>query len=206
MRFPHRQLPPITRKLSFRNSSEAAVTLPVSVDQAAITVSAEEIVVPGGGRVVVGGIAVAVGFTAEAEMYELTVTTLRLPKGVYSVDALVHGDGEHTWASTGKIVLDRPTAITIDARQGEEVGAWFDRAVVREFVGIDAVYPAGGVRVQTGVSPRTGRGRPRRSTSRGSRSPSGRRWTSGTSAPDGRCSPVGGAGCGRGTAWWRPRI
>jgi subtilisin family serine protease len=209
LRFPHQQLPPITRKLTFRNSSERAVTLPVSVDHAAITVSAGEIVVPGGGavdvevtldpakvavgsgggRVVVGGIAVPVGFTAEAEMYELTVTTvgrdgkpseaevsaleldsgasedfaqpvggvtkLRLVKGVYSVDAVVHGDAEHTWASTGKVVLDRPTAVTIDARQGKEVGARFDRVLGRRFVGIDAVYAAGRARVQTGVSSRT---------------------------------------------------
>ncbi|MFS8098471.1 S8 family serine peptidase [Lentzea alba] len=209
LKFPHTQLPPITKKLTYRNASAQAVTVPINANHAAITTSAKEITVPGGGsadvevtldpakvavgsggaRITAGNSALAVGFTAEAEMYELTVTTigrdgkpsvaevsalnigsgdgedfappvdgvtkLRLLKGSYSVDALVHGDHEHTWASTGKIELDRPLAITIDARQGKGVGAKFDRTVARKYVGIDAVYQAGGSRVQTGVSTRS---------------------------------------------------
>ncbi|KJK49842.1 hypothetical protein UK23_12575 [Lentzea aerocolonigenes] len=209
LRFPHTQLPPITKKLSYRNGSAQAITMPISVDNAAVEVSASEIVVPGNGsvdvevtldpakvavgsggaRITAGGVVTAVGFTAEAEMYELTVLTvgrdgkpsdaevsaleldsgesvdfaqpvggvtkLRLLKGNYSVDALVHGESEHTWASTGKISVDKATTVTIDARQGKEVGARFDRAVGRKYVGLDAVYQAGGGRVQTGVSSKT---------------------------------------------------
>ncbi|NKE58100.1 S8 family serine peptidase [Lentzea sp. PSKA42] len=207
--FPHVQLPPITKKLTYRNVSAQPVTVPISVDHAAIKAGAERITVPGNGsadvevtldpakvaagsggaRITAGSSAVAIGFTAEPEMHELTVTTigrdgkpsdaevsaleldsgesqdfaqpvngvvkLRLLKGNYSVDALVHGDHEHTWASTGKISLDKPTAITIDARQGKEVGARLDRKVGRKYVGVDAVYQAGGSRVQTGVSTRS---------------------------------------------------
>lgn len=80
---------------------------------------------------------------------------LRLAAGEYSLDVLVHGDREHTWASTGKIRLDRDTAITVDARQGKEIGARFDRVVGRKYVGMDAVYRVGGGRVQTGVSTRS---------------------------------------------------
>jgi subtilisin family serine protease len=209
LKFPHAQLPPITRKLTYRNASAHAMTVPISADHPAISLGAREITVPGGGtadvevtldpakvavgsagaRITAGTSAVVAGFTAEEEMYELTVTTigrdgkpahaeisvlnlgngdsedfaepvngvttLRLEKGSYSVDALVHGDRQHTWASTGKIALDRPTAITIDARQGKEISARFDREVTRKYLGVDVVYRAGGVRMQTGVSSRT---------------------------------------------------
>ncbi|MEV6242175.1 S8 family serine peptidase [Lentzea sp. NPDC051838] len=209
LRFPHAQLPPIVRKLSYHNGSPRPVTLPVSSDHDAVKVSVGEITVPGNGsvdvevtldpakvavgsgsaRVVAGDVVTAVGFTAEAEMYELTVVTvgrdgkpsdaevsalelesgenvdfaqpvggvtkLRVLKGSYSVDVLVHGDGEHTWASTGKISVDQPTVVTVDARQGKEVGARLDREARRKYVGLDAVYLAGDARVQTGVSSRT---------------------------------------------------
>ncbi|WP_232837195.1 molybdopterin-binding protein [Lentzea terrae] len=203
------QLPPITKKVIYRNVSAEDVTVPVSVDHAAVAVGDSRITVPGNGsaevavaldpakvavgsggaRVVVGDSVVAVGFTAEPEMYELAVTVvgrdgrpadaevsalelgsgdsvdferpvdgvtkLRLVKGSYSVDVLVRGDREYTWASTGKISLDRATAVTVDARQGKEVGVRLDRQVARKYLGVDAVYQAGGGRVQTGVSTRS---------------------------------------------------
>lgn len=209
LRFPHAQLPPIAKKLTYRNVSAQAVTVAVASDHEAVRVGAGRITVPGNGtadvevtldpakvvvgsggaRITAGGGSVVVGFTAEAEMYELAVTTigrdgkpadaevsalelgsgdsedfaqpvdgvvrLRLPKGSYAVDALVHGDRAHTWASTGKIGLDRPTAVTIDARQGVAVGVTLDRAAERKYLGLDAVYQAGGARVQTGVATRT---------------------------------------------------
>jgi hypothetical protein len=103
----------------------------------------------------VGALDLESGESSDFEAPVGGVTRLRLAQGEYSVDALVHGDREHTWASTGKIRLERDTAITVDARQGKEIGARFDRAVGRKYVGIDAVYRAGGARVQTGVSTRS---------------------------------------------------
>ncbi|MFI6102512.1 S8 family serine peptidase [Lentzea sp. NPDC051213] len=209
LKFPHAQLPPITKKITYRNASALPVTVPVGADHPAIRTGAGQITVPGNGsvdievtldpakvavgsggaRITAGATTTVAGFTAEPEIYELTVTTvgrdgrpsvaevsalnletgdsedlaqpvggvtkMRLLKGSYSVDALLHGDGEHTWASTAKIVLDRPMAITVDARQGKEVGAKLDRAVARKYLGLDAVYQTGGGRVQTGVSSRT---------------------------------------------------
>ena len=209
LRYPHVQLPPIVKKLTYRNVSAREVSVPVASDHAAVKVSSKEIAIPangsvdvevtldpaavaigsGGARVTAGAARTVVGFTAEPEMYELTVTTIgrdgkssdaevsvlglesgehedlaqpvngvtktRLLKGSYSVDALVHGDGEHTWASTGKFVLDRAVAITVDARQGVPVGAKLDRAVKRKYLAVDAVYQTAEGRVQTGLSVRS---------------------------------------------------
>ncbi|WP_186763383.1 S8 family peptidase [Lentzea tibetensis] len=116
LRFPHTDLPPITKTLTYHNVTDQPVTVPIKADDEAISFSANEITIPakqsqrvdvtltpakakvgtGSVRVTAGNATTAVGFTAEPEQYELTISVLdragRPSSGSLSAIALDSGD------------------------------------------------------------------------------------------------------------------
>jgi len=103
LKFPHTQAPPVPRTVRYRNDSAAPITLALAVDNAAVQLGAPELTVPAGGSADVvatlqpgllppnrfgsqsvritatgsGQVArTALGFTTEAESYEVTITAV----------------------------------------------------------------------------------------------------------------------------------
>ncbi|MGP3924229.1 S8 family serine peptidase [Streptomyces sp. 8N616] len=81
------------------------------------------------------------------------VLTVRVPKATYGLNALVDTPkpGEpaqlasRTWASVPQIVLDKPTTVTLDAREGTKIEVRSDKPdAVRHVADIDQIYVVGG--------------------------------------------------------------